>query len=163
VIGEGGLEAVLDEAALRDWGSAVGRAVEVPGAFALSGDLGAGKSVLARAIARGRGVTGMLPSPTFNLVLHHQAHGAEVVHIDLYRVHDPGELWELGWADLGGATQLLLIEWAERAGTLLPEPRWDVHLEHVPGRAELRRVRARTVGGAPPLPSFPDAPTPTMP
>lgn len=156
--GGGGFEAMLDEAGLRDWGWAVGRVVEVPGVFALSGDLGAGKSVLARAIARARGVTGTLPSPTFNLVLHHQAPGTEIVHVDLYRVLDPGELWELGWAELGTATQLLLIEWAERAGALLPERRWDVHLEHVPGRPGLRRLRARSVGGAPPLPVPADTP-----
>ena len=65
--------------------------------LALRGPLGAGKSVLARAVARGAGVEGPLPSPTFNLVFRYQGATADVVHVDLYRIHDPRELKELGW------------------------------------------------------------------
>src|SRR5690606_23289192 len=78
--------ALLSESELEAWGRAVGRTVETPVVLALRGELGAGKSVLARAVARGAGVAGPLPSPTFNLVFRYEGEdGVAVVHLDLYR------------------------------------------------------------------------------
>ena len=80
----------LTEAELEAWGERIGASVAVPVVFALRGELGAGKSVLARAIARGAGVSGPMPSPTFNLVYrYHGARGVDVWHLDLYRLGDP--------------------------------------------------------------------------
>jgi tRNA threonylcarbamoyladenosine biosynthesis protein TsaE len=127
--------------------------MEGPVFVALRGDLGAGKSVLARAIARGAGVEGTLPSPTFNLRFDYpRASGGQVIHMDLYRLHDPEEVWELGWEELGRPREIALVEWPERGAPYLPDARWDVHLDTVPGdplRRELRRFRR---GEAPPLP-----------
>ena len=84
---------ILREEDLVRWGTVIGRAVEPPVFIALEGELGAGKSVLARAIARGAGVEGALPSPTFNLVFRYPVRGrVEVLHMDLYRLRDPEEL-----------------------------------------------------------------------
>src|SRR5512146_99697 len=106
----------LTEPMLEAWGERIGRSVAVPVVLALRGELGAGKSVLARAVARGAGVSGALPSPTFNLVYRYQGsrlpggpgrggapdeEGIEVWHLDLYRLEDPEEVWELGWRELG--------------------------------------------------------------
>jgi tRNA threonylcarbamoyl adenosine modification protein YjeE len=145
--------APLTEADLVRWGERVGARVEPPVFFALRGPLGAGKSVLARAIARGAGVEAVMPSPTFNLLFRYAGtDGRSVVHMDLYRITDPDELTELGWEELGGDRELDLVEWAERAGERLPPDYWDVRLTPIPGKPELRVVGLEPVGTPPPLP-----------
>lgn len=135
------------------WGEAIGRTAARPLVLALSGDLGAGKSVLARAVARGAGVEGHMPSPTFNLVYRYETEGGPVVHLDLYRLTRADEVWELGWSELGEVGDIALIEWPERAAALLPRDRWDVRLEEVADEPLLRAVSARAAGHPPPLPS----------
>lgn len=125
--------------------------------LALSGELGAGKSVLARAVARGAGVDSHMPSPTFNLVFRYETAAGPVLHLDLYRLDRADEVWELGWRELGDDDDLVLIEWPERAQALLPGDRWDVRLESVPGEPQLRTVTARAAGAPPPLPSLEEA------
>ncbi|HEX2094593.1 MAG TPA: tRNA (adenosine(37)-N6)-threonylcarbamoyltransferase complex ATPase subunit type 1 TsaE [Longimicrobiaceae bacterium] len=146
--------AFLTEEELAAWGERVGREVEVPVVLALNGDLGAGKSTLARAIARGAGVEGPVPSPTFNLLFRYQTPRGTVHHLDLYRLERQDDVWELGWSDLGTGPDLVLIEWAENADTLLPNPRWEVTLEEY-GDPERRRVELVAVGAPPELPLFP--------
>ncbi len=144
----------LDRDAVEAWGRAIGERAATPLVVALRGELGAGKSVLARAIARGAGVVGAMPSPTFNLVYRYEPRaGLEVWHLDLYRLEDPEEVWELGWRELGEGAQIVLVEWPERAEELLPPDRWDVELA-AEADAGLRTVVARRVGRAPELPSF---------
>jgi tRNA threonylcarbamoyl adenosine modification protein YjeE len=86
---------------------------------ALEGDLGAGKTTLARAILRSLGAGGAIPSPTFTLVQQYDTK-MPVSHFDLYRVEDPSELDELG-LDEATANGVALIEWPERAAGRLPE------------------------------------------
>ncbi len=127
--------------------------------LALQGELGAGKSVLARAIARGAGVSAAMPSPTFNLMFRYPTvRGPEIVHIDLYRLDDPEQVWELGWRELGTEDEIVIVEWPERAESLLPRHRWDVHLRAPSADSHLREVRARSTGDAPPLPPLPPVP-----
>lgn len=153
----------LTEPELVAWGERIGAEAALPLVLALRGELGAGKSVLARAVARGAGVAGPMPSPTFNLVYRYDgaSRNAEVWHLDLYRLEDPDEVWELGWQELGEGRQIVLIEWPERAEALLPRDRWDVYLERpveAPGEAgaaEPTGVRELSVvrrGQAPALP-----------
>jgi tRNA threonylcarbamoyladenosine biosynthesis protein TsaE len=146
--------AILTEEQLVAWGRRIGRTVATPVFLALRGDLGAGKSVLARAIARGAGVTSPMPSPTFNLVFRYGGAGRNVSHLDLYRLEDPEEVWELGWRELGAEDEIVIVEWPERAEPLLPPDRWDVQLRPGPD-ASLRDVRAQPCGAAPPLPDLP--------
>ncbi|HEX5724441.1 MAG TPA: tRNA (adenosine(37)-N6)-threonylcarbamoyltransferase complex ATPase subunit type 1 TsaE [Longimicrobiaceae bacterium] len=154
----GEMTAVLDEAGLAAWGARIGAEAGTPLVLALRGDLGAGKSTLARAVARGAGVEGEVPSPTFNLLFRYATPaGKEVLHLDLYRLEREDEVWELGWAELGGPGALVLIEWPERAERLLPAPRWDVALAE-DGTGERRVVRATPVGAPPPLPAPGGAP-----
>ena len=78
----------------------------------LEGDLGAGKSTLARAMLREFGHAGPVPSPTYTLVEPYQFAGFVVYHVDLYRIVDTEELEFLGWPELREG--LLLVEWPER-------------------------------------------------
>ncbi len=122
----------------------------------LSGPLGAGKSALARAVARGAGVCVPIPSPTFNLLFRYPARGGvEVVHVDLYRLRDPEELWELGWEELGDGREIVLVEWPERAGAYLPRVRWEVRLSAPESGSLVRAVEVSRIGSPPPLPGYP--------
>lgn len=148
----------VTERLLARWGRCIGEEAEPPLFLALSGPLGAGKSVLARSVARGAGVEGPVPSPTFNLLFRYPAtRGREVVHVDLYRLSGPGDLGELGWDELGAEHEIVLVEWPERAGHRLPPDRWDVALRPVPRRPGLREIEAVPVGRPNPLPPFPAA------
>lgn len=154
---------ILDEKEVVRWGRRIGRSVERPVFIGLRGPLGAGKSVLARAIARGAGVEDELPSPTFNLVFRYRTpDGGSVVHMDLYRLESPDELWELGWEDLGAPDEVALVEWPERAGDRLPPDRWEIALDHPEHGTELegpreiyRRISVSRFGRPPHLPGFP--------
>lgn len=127
--------------------------MQPPVVFALSGELGAGKSVFARAVATGAGVTGHMPSPTFNLLFSYETQRVVVNHLDLYRLLDPEEVWELGWRDLGVDNQIVLIEWPQRAQELLPHPRWDVRIEASDAGALLRKVTMTAIGNPPAIPT----------
>jgi N-acetylmuramate 1-kinase len=95
----------------------------------LSGDLGAGKTTFARALIRHLADDPALdvPSPTFTLVQTYVLARATVVHADLYRIGDPGELAELGIDDLAESA-IVLLEWPDRAADALPPDRLDIAL-----------------------------------
>lgn len=146
----------LDESELSRWGRRIGETLAAPAFIALRGPLGAGKSVLARAIGRGAGVEGPMPSPSYNLLLRYPTRArVHVVHLDLFRLDSPDELWELGWAQLPAEDELVLVEWPERADDLLPPDHWVIELGMPEGRPDLREVRVHRVGSPPELPSFP--------
>lgn len=149
-----GFAAELTEPDLVAWGERIGREAELPLVITLTGDLGAGKSTLARAVARGAGVDGGVPSPTFNLLFAYEASRARVLHLDLYRLERPEEVWELGWEELGEGAEIVLIEWPDRAAELLPPRRWELRLEEADD-LDRRIVVATPVGGPPPLPALP--------
>lgn len=90
----------------------------------LHGDLGAGKSTMARAWLRALGVTGTVRSPTYTLVERYPLAAGEALHLDLYRIGDAGELEFLGLDQADVA--LWLVEWPERGAAGLPPP--DLHL-----------------------------------
>ena len=99
----------------------------------LRGELGAGKTSLARALLRGLGWTGSIKSPTYSLVERYPlAGGREAVHLDLYRIREPAELEFLGLDDLAGRPVLWLVEWPERGGAALPPPDLEIALAHAP-------------------------------
>ena len=146
----------LDQAELARWGARIGETITSPAFVGLSGPLGAGKSVLARAIGAGAGVEGKMPSPTFTLLQAYPARGGRrLVHLDLYRIDSPDDLWELGWSQLPGDVEIVLVEWPERAGALLPADRWLIELTPPVGEPLLRDVEVRRVGSPPELAAFP--------
>ena len=132
----------VDEPALRAYGRALGAALRAPALVAIRGELGAGKTTLVQEIARGAGVTGDVTSPTFALVHEYAAPSSTVYHLDLYRLHGPGDLTNLGWDDIVGGDGIVLVEWPERAGARLPAPRLEIALRSVPGEPDRRTVEA---------------------
>lgn len=88
----------------------------------LHGDLGAGKSTLARALLRSLGVQGTIRSPTYTLVERYPLPDGEAAHLDLYRLADAGELDFLALDELQAAAALWLVEWPERGAGHLPPP-----------------------------------------
>ena len=85
----------------------------------LQGELGAGKSTIARAWLRSLGVVGAIRSPTYTLVEHYALpDGSNALHLDLYRVADAGELEFLALDDTGAG--LWLVEWPDRGARCLP-------------------------------------------
>ncbi|MEQ8204928.1 MAG: tRNA (adenosine(37)-N6)-threonylcarbamoyltransferase complex ATPase subunit type 1 TsaE [Woeseia sp.] len=82
----------------------------------LQGDLGAGKSTVARALLRGLGQTGPVPSPTYTLIEPYELPAGRVYHVDLYRIAGADELEFLGWEELDDG--LRLVEWPERVPSL---------------------------------------------
>ena len=86
----------------------------------LSGELGAGKTTFARGFLRALGVQEAVPSPTYTLLELYPVGALTVVHVDLYRVRDAGELESLGLRDWARSGHVWLVEWPERGGTRLP-------------------------------------------
>ena len=125
---------------LEAWGHAFGQAAHPPLWVAIRGDLGAGKTTLVRAICRGYGVTSVVTSPTFALVHEYSARQSPVYHLDLYRLERQEELTNIGWYDLLSVNALVLVEWPERAGSMMPRDSVPIDLEHLaddPGRRVL--------------------------
>ena len=102
-----------DETATAELGARIAGGL-VPGdAVLLKGELGAGKTTLARAILRALGIEGHVPSPTFTLVQSYQAQDFALYHYDLYRIETPREIAELGMDD-ALEDGVALVEWPER-------------------------------------------------
>jgi tRNA threonylcarbamoyladenosine biosynthesis protein TsaE len=116
---------LADSAATEALGGAIADAFAVqarPPALliALHGELGAGKSTLARALLRGLGVAGAIRSPTYTLVERYPTAVGECLHLDLYRLADPAEMDYLGLDEAHAEAVLWLVEWPQRGGDRLP-------------------------------------------
>jgi tRNA threonylcarbamoyladenosine biosynthesis protein TsaE len=132
----------LTEQELTDWGLRLGRQIDPPLMITLAGELGAGKTTLARAICRGYGVEQEVTSPTFAIVHEYAASKSPVFHVDLYRTEGVRDLQNIGWDDLLEADALVLIEWPERARELLPRNHLPIELQYVEADATRRVMYA---------------------
>ncbi|HEY1952643.1 MAG TPA: tRNA (adenosine(37)-N6)-threonylcarbamoyltransferase complex ATPase subunit type 1 TsaE [Gemmatimonadaceae bacterium] len=121
----------LNEQELQAWGEDLGRAATAPLVITLTGELGAGKTTLARAICRGYGVEEDVTSPTYALVHEYRAPRSPVFHIDLYRLDSAEQLTNLGWDEVVASRSLVLVEWPERAGSRLPDDHLPIDLDYV--------------------------------
>jgi tRNA threonylcarbamoyladenosine biosynthesis protein TsaE len=130
-----------DEAATERLARRIARLARAGDVIALHGELGAGKTLFARAFIGEADV----PSPTFTLVQIYESPRARIWHFDLYRLRSPEEAVELDIED-AFAEGISLIEWPERLGGLLPAERLDVAFEFT-GPPSARRVRLAGHGG----------------
>lgn len=145
-----------DEEATTRFAANLAAQLRPPAVLALRGELGAGKTVLSRALIRMLAGHASLevPSPTFTLLqIYDAARGFPVHHLDLYRLQDAEEIYDLGWDDLlqNGVT---LVEWPERLGALLPRRRLEIIMKTVPGDEAARDIELRAFGME--LPCLPD-------
>lgn len=111
----------------------------------LHGDLGAGKSVFARGVARGLGVSGAMPSPTFTLLIPYEGR-KKLYHFDLYRLNDPDEFYAAGLDEFIGGDGVALIEWPEMA-EIDPRPALHVTINRSSnGDENLREIEIEALG-----------------
>ncbi|HWA15519.1 MAG TPA: tRNA (adenosine(37)-N6)-threonylcarbamoyltransferase complex ATPase subunit type 1 TsaE [Gemmatimonadales bacterium] len=122
----------LTEAELVATGEKIGAALPPRSVLTLEGDLGAGKTTLVQALARGLGVHERATSPTYALVHRYQGRRGPVFHLDCYRLRDPEEAAELDWESLLRDGDALLIEWPEKAGAYVPPATRRFRLHHLP-------------------------------
>jgi tRNA threonylcarbamoyladenosine biosynthesis protein TsaE len=103
------------------------------GVVLLIGNLGAGKTTLAKGIVEGRNGTPVdeVSSPTFTLI-HQYGDRNPVYHIDLYRLDEQREVESLGLDEIFGSGALILLEWGERFPALLPRQRTEIRLRTLP-------------------------------
>lgn len=133
------------------WARELAAGLQAPVVIALIGNLGAGKTQVAKGIAVGLGLTAAITSPTFTLINEYPLpNGGVLYHVDCYRLQEAErEARQLGLEELFDLG-IVLIEWADRIPTLLPAARIDIYLSDAgPGRRdiELHDLRAQ------PLPS----------
>ena len=114
----------------------------------LEGDLGAGKTTFTQGLAAALGVPGRVNSPTFCIVQEHrrQSTAADcsrlLVHMDLYRLHGEDDVIAIGWEDYLAEGAILVVEWPERAGSLIPSAAKHVVFTHLDAE-ESRRIEFR--------------------
>ena len=110
----------------------------------LEGDLGAGKTTFTQGLAAAMGVPGRVTSPTFCIVQEHRSslESTLLVHMDLYRLHGEDDVIAIGWEDYLAEGAILVVEWPERAGSLVPAEARHVVFTHLDGE-ESRRIEFR--------------------
>ena len=104
----------------------------------LEGDLGAGKTTFTQGLAHALGVPGRVTSPTFCIVQEHAGERTLLVHMDLYRLHGEDDVLAIGWEDYLARGAILVVEWPERAGSLVPPTARHVSFHHL--GEESRRI-----------------------
>lgn len=119
---------IESEGEMERFGGKLGRKLDVGCVIFLTGDLGAGKTTLARGLLRALGHRGVVASPTFTLLETYEPGALKVVHIDLYRLNHATELEQLAIRDHLGEQSVLLVEWADRVRDSLPKPDCEVHI-----------------------------------
>jgi len=139
-----------DPAATRRLGRALA-AVLAPGVtVALEGELGAGKTAVAKAAIAALGglEEADVTSPTFVLAVEYDEGRVGVLHADAYRLEGPEAFWDLGYCPLEACGRAVLVEWADRVAAALPPDRLVLALAHTPAGARRARLEARGAGGA---------------
>ena len=122
-----------------EYGKALAKELKPNDIIALTGDLGAGKTTLSKAIAEGLGVTETITSPTFTIVCEYETGSLPLYHFDVYRVNDSEELFEIGFEDYLNRGGVCLIEWANLLEDgLLPDNIIKINIEY--GENEDERI-----------------------
>jgi tRNA threonylcarbamoyladenosine biosynthesis protein TsaE len=123
-------------------GERIGKRLRAGDAVLLSGDLGAGKTVLAQGIGKGLGVTDPIKSSSFVIMNEYDGFSLRMFHADLYRLEDPAQVAELALDEMA-ARGVLVIEWPERALGELPAEHLRIHLAYTSARGREIVVDAR--------------------
>lgn len=108
--------------------------------LALRGQLGAGKTIFSKGLAKAIGVTSDVTSPTFTFVAEYTGAKFELYHFDLYRIDMPEQLEDIGFDGYVFGKGISLIEWPEKAGRYLPQDRLDITIERISGDTQGRQI-----------------------
>ena len=128
------------EAETRALGEKLGREAKAGDIFLLEGDLGVGKTVLAKGVAVGLGISEPITSPTFTIV-HEYEGRLPLYHFDVYRIGDPDEMLDIGFDEYLFGAGVCLIEWPSRVEELIPETAVKVTIEKDPAQGmDYRRI-----------------------
>jgi len=127
----------------RDLGRKIGDKIKSPVLILLKGELGTGKTILAKGIAESLGYKDELTSPTYNLVQEYQA-DQEIIHMDLYRLDNSEELLEIGFEDYLSRDAVILIEWPEIAFSIIPAD--FIYIEIIKTSADTREIMLKGEG-----------------
>lgn len=99
----------------------------------LEGDLGAGKTTFTQGLAAAMGVSGRVTSPTFCIVQEHLGADRLLVHMDLYRLQGEDDVEAIGWEDYLARGAIMVVEWPERAGALIPDSAYHITFRYREG------------------------------
>lgn len=135
-----------DEGKVRELAYIFPQHLQTPLVIYLRGELGAGKTTFARALIQSLGYPGRVKSPSYGLLEPYFAGGIDVLHLDLYRIEDPGELDYLAIRDLFGSNSLLLVEWPEKGREYLPHADLDMHFSEAEGQRFVRLTAGSGTG-----------------
>ena len=111
----------------------------------LGGDLGAGKTTFTQGLAAALKVRGRVVSPTFCIVQEHPGENVLLVHMDLYRLSGPDDVEALGWEDYLAAGAIVVVEWPERAGELIPRNAYHLDFRRGDGEEHRRIAISKSV------------------
>lgn len=137
----------INEKTLQRIGLCLGKSLRAGDVVLLRGEMGAGKSVLTRAAAKGLGVEGPVPSPTFTILNIHEGTALKLYHFDLYRLESADALWEMGLEEYIPSTDgATFIEWPQMAEEAMPQSVLEVEIVYaMDGMA--RSLTLTPVGG----------------
>jgi tRNA threonylcarbamoyladenosine biosynthesis protein TsaE len=107
----------------------LGEKIPAGSVVCLDGDLGVGKTVFAKGVAKGLGVKEPVSSPTFTIVQEYREGRIPLFHFDVYRIEDPEEMYEIGYEEYFYGDGVCLIEWADQIRELIPETATHVLIE----------------------------------
>ena len=110
-------------------GVKIGETAQPDTVYALSGDLGVGKTVFTKGIAAGLGITEPVTSPTFTIVQSYMGGRLPLYHFDVYRISDIDEMEEIGYDDCFFGGGVSIVEWAEFIEELMPENTIHIRIE----------------------------------
>lgn len=136
-----------DEAATLRLGAALAAGIGPGKVLHLRGELGAGKTTLARGLLRALGQAGRIKSPTYSLVELYALSSLNLYHFDFYRFENREEWLSSGFRDYFNPQSACIVEWPERAGDLLAPPDLEVRLE-IEGEGRVATLEARSPAGS---------------
>jgi len=128
-----------------EFGRALARKIEPPCVVLLEGDLGSGKTTLAKGLIAGLGLAREeeVTSPSYTLV-HEYGQENKVYHVDLYRIEDPQGLASLGLEELYGQRAIVIIEWGEKLGDNVPDQHLRIQMEYL--SSDNRKITLHRLG-----------------